>query len=142
MRTKTLGWLATIVLAFNGWQLSAAEPAGIREPEKIVFVGVQQVAEKDVRMALSVDFDAVLAAHPDAALSGYLRAIEATTLRGYRHSGFRDAQVAAEYNEQQERIVVRVEEGQRCYAFDNSGLVKVDSIFDPHRPYQYFLLPD
>jgi hypothetical protein len=29
-----------------------------------------------------------------------------------------------------------LEEGQRCYAFDNSGLVKVDSIFDPHRPYQ------
>jgi hypothetical protein len=28
-----------------------------------------------------------------------------------------------------------LEEGQRCYAFDNSGLVKVDSIFDPHRPY-------
>jgi hypothetical protein len=29
-----------------------------------------------------------------------------------------------------------LEEGQRCYAFDNSGLVKVDAIFDPHRPYQ------
>jgi hypothetical protein len=29
-----------------------------------------------------------------------------------------------------------LEEGQRCYAFDNSGLVKEDSIFDPHRPYQ------
>jgi hypothetical protein len=26
-----------------------------------------------------------------------------------------------------------LEEGQRCYAFDNSGLVKVDAIFDPHR---------
>jgi len=26
--------------------------------------------------------------------------------------------------------------GQRCYAFDHSGLVKVDSIFDPHRHYQ------
>jgi hypothetical protein len=35
------------------------------------------------------------------------------------------------------QIVVRrhahqLKEGQRCYAFDNSGLVKVDSIFDPH----------
>jgi hypothetical protein len=29
-----------------------------------------------------------------------------------------------------------LEEGQRCYAFGNSGLTKVDSIFDPHRPYQ------
>jgi hypothetical protein len=29
-----------------------------------------------------------------------------------------------------------LEGGQRCYAPDNSGLVKVDSIFDPHRPYQ------
>jgi hypothetical protein len=28
-----------------------------------------------------------------------------------------------------------LEEGQRCYAID-SGLVKVDAIFDPHRPYQ------
>jgi hypothetical protein len=25
---------------------------------------------------------------------------------------------------------------RRCYAFGNSGLVKVDSIFDPHRPCQ------
>jgi hypothetical protein len=30
----------------------------------------------------------------------------------------------------------QLEEGQRRYAFDNSGLVKVDAIFDPHRPYQ------
>jgi hypothetical protein len=29
-----------------------------------------------------------------------------------------------------------LEEGQWRYAFDNSGLAKVDSIFDPHRPYQ------
>jgi len=29
-----------------------------------------------------------------------------------------------------------LDEGQRRYAFDNSGLVKVDAIFDPHRPYQ------
>jgi hypothetical protein len=28
-----------------------------------------------------------------------------------------------------------LEEGQRRYAFHNSGLVKVDSIFDPYRPY-------
>jgi hypothetical protein len=31
-----------------------------------------------------------------------------------------------------------LEEEQRCYAFDNSGLVKVNAIFDPHRPYQNF----
>ena len=30
----------------------------------------------------------------------------------------------------------QLEEGQRCYAVDNPGLVEVDSIFDPHRPYQ------
>ena len=29
---------------------------------------------------------------------------------------------------------------RRCYAFGNSGLVKVDSIFDPHRPYQSFFM--
>jgi hypothetical protein len=33
-----------------------------------------------------------------------------------------------------------LEKEQRRYAFDNSGLAKVDSIFDPHRPYQPFLL--
>jgi hypothetical protein len=29
-----------------------------------------------------------------------------------------------------------LEEGQRRYALDNSGLVKLDFNFDPHRPYQ------
>jgi hypothetical protein len=33
-----------------------------------------------------------------------------------------------------------LEKGQRRYAFDNSGLVKVDSIFDPHRPTKSSLL--
>ena len=33
----------------------------------------------------------------------------------------------------------QLEEGQRRYAFDNSGLAKLDFNFDPHRPYQQLL---
>ena len=129
MRTRILGWLVPTVLAVSGWQLRAAEPTWPRELEQIIFEGVQQATEKDLRSALNNDFDLLLPGHPDAPLPDYLRAIEATTLLGYRYSGFPNAKVAARYDEQRERIIVRVEEGPRhvCGEIEISGGRQADA---------------
>lgn len=129
MRTNILGWLVTIVLTFGCLQADAAVPAGIRNPDQIVFEGAKQVAEKDVCAALTKDFDAILAVHPDASLSGYLRAIETTAQLGYRHSGFNQAKIKAEYNEPKEKIVVHIEEGPRFFCGDIviTGAKQVDA---------------
>src|SRR5947199_325749 len=81
------------------------------------------------RLAIPSDFDVLLAAHPGASLEGYLRAIEVSTLLGYHHSGFRDAQVQARYDEQQQRIVVGVNEGNwhLCGDVKITGLKQADS---------------
>ena len=79
--------------------------------------GVEKVSERDILAALLIDFDVTLAAHPNAPLDGYLRAVETSTLLGYRHSGFRDAVVAATFDEQQSQIVMRVNEGPRYFSW-------------------------
>lgn len=130
MRMNLLGWLVAAVLVVSGRQIKAAEPAGIREPEKFIFEGVVQVAEKDVRAALSKDFDVILAGHPDGELAGYLRAIEASLQLGYQHSGFPQAKIEAEYDPPMEKIVVRVEEGPRFFCGDIviTGAKHVDTV--------------
>src|SRR4051812_33032611 len=108
MRALLIGCVAALGLAGLCQFAVAAEPAALREIERLVFEGVESVTVGDICEALAIDFEVALAAHPDASLSGYLRAVETTTLLGYHHSGFRDAKVTAAYDEQQERIVVRV----------------------------------
>jgi hypothetical protein len=108
----------TALVAATAIAVHAEEPAGIREPEKLVFEGVKTGGLKEVQTALKADFDLLLAAHPSSSLSGYLRAIEETTLLAYRHSGFPDAKVTAKFDEQQERIVVQVHEGSRRFCGD------------------------
>ena len=113
MRALLVGCVLSLVFAGFQSPAVAAEPAGLREIERLVFEGVESGTVSDIRDALAIDFEVALAAHPDASLSGCLRAVETATLLGYHHSGFRDAKVTAAYDEQQERIVVRVAEGER-----------------------------
>ncbi|HEY2412785.1 MAG TPA: POTRA domain-containing protein [Pirellulaceae bacterium] len=115
-------WIVATFCAVNCSAVSATEPPGLREPDQIVFEGAEKIAVNDIQMALRTDFDTILAGHPESSLPGYLRAIEATTLLGYSHSGFSAAKATAEFDEQQQRIVVRVAEGPR----HNCSDVRID----------------
>jgi len=127
MRGSSCGWLVGCIFAL-ACASAAAEPAGLREPDRLQFEGVAQVSERDIRDALKFDFDVALAAHPDVPVKGYCRAVESSTLLGYLNSGFRDAQITASYDEQRAGIVVRVNEGRRrlCGAVHVTGAQAAD----------------
>src|SRR5436190_8946535 len=118
MHTTLVRWAVVFGAMLFSLEAIAAEPAGIRDHVRLKFDGVERVSERDILAALLIDFDVALAAHPDAPLDGYLRAVETSTLLGYRHSGFRDAVVAATHDEQQSQIVMRVKEGPRYFCGD------------------------
>src|SRR6476660_9068165 len=129
MRATLRGCIAAAYLLFFGVSALGTEPAQLREPGQLWLQGVEQVGADDIRRALVHDFDVALASHPDASLSRYLRAVEASILLGYRHSGFRDATVGARYDEEQERIVVSVNEGDRhvCGQIKSDGAQHADT---------------
>src|SRR5262245_22552995 len=113
MRSFVLGSIVAIFTFYCCTVAAATEGASARDIDRLVFEGVDSIPTHVVKNVLRCDFEIVQAAHPDAAQSTFLRAVETTLLLAYRHSGFRDAQVTAQYDEQQQRIVIRVIEGPR-----------------------------
>lgn len=92
---------------------TAAEPADLRDIDRLIIEGTQHFESRDLRQILQSNFEVALAAHPDADLPGYLRAIKRTLQIAFQHSGCRAASVEASYDQARERIVVQVNEGPR-----------------------------
>jgi outer membrane protein assembly factor BamA len=89
------------------------EPPGLRDFNRIVFIGVETFDVSEIRHRLAVDFDLIAAAHPDCSLFDYLKAIGVAISNGYRHGGFPDAVIQVLYNGTFEWVEVRVHEGSR-----------------------------
>lgn len=90
------------------------EPPDVRDLDRLVFKGVETFDVADIRKSLSVDFDTILAGHPGGDLQRFLETLEKQIRAGYRHRGFPDVAVHAVANEQEQRIEIRVTEGE-CY---------------------------
>lgn len=113
MRSFRQGCWAALVWQSLGLFAAAGELPGLRDPENLVFEGVQAFDHREVRAALQSNFSAAFAAHPGAPLADYLQAIERTMSLGYQHSGFGRAAIKASYDVTQNKVVVRASEGPR-----------------------------
>jgi hypothetical protein len=89
------------------------EPTRIKNIDHLVFEGLQSFDVKELRDTLSRDVDVVAAERSHVAPESFLKAVERTLTLGYQHSGFRDVSVNASYEQDGNRTVVRIQEGQR-----------------------------
>jgi tetratricopeptide (TPR) repeat protein len=85
-------------------------------PERLVIDGVKTFSPKEIREALSLSPEFLLAADPDAALIDCVVATERLIRAGYRNTGFPDVQVKAIANNRARTISVNVKEGPRYQA--------------------------
>lgn len=107
----------------------SAEPAVLRDLNQLTFSGVETFDEVDIRRTLAIDFDWVVAAHPDYNVFNYLKVLEGVMVSGYEHGGFPDATVEVRYNSTRGRVEVHVQEGHRyrCGEVQISGAGKLSA---------------
>jgi thiol-disulfide isomerase/thioredoxin len=112
------------------------------DPARLSIEGVQTFTEGDIRGALQSDLDYLVAAHPEASLSGCLAAVERRIRVGYRYCGFPEVAVQARFDLPVSRIVVKVTEGPRfrCGALQVSGLKSI-AVADFTRRFAEKLVP-
>ena len=103
-------------------------------PERIIFVGSTTFSQKQLRDGVEENFDSIVAGHPAATLSSFLKVIKAQVEAGFQNCGFPDVVVQSKYDESQSAIVVSIDEGIRCRrgAIEIEGAIKlpVDRIRD------------
>jgi hypothetical protein len=104
------------ISAHRGEALGRRYVGGLGFFSKLVLEGNTRVPAKKLRQALGMDMEVVLASHPAANLADFLPVIARQLERGYHHSGFPTATVAAVFDPKQDggRIVVTIQEGP-CY---------------------------
>lgn len=85
-------------------------------PENWLIEGVESFEPERVRRSLSLDFDVVLAAHPQAPLSQFAGVLRQRLLEGYRSVGYINAEAKVEVDEKQSQVRINVVEGtqRRC----------------------------
>lgn len=116
---SNLSWMTCVILLAMSIASSAAEPKNVGnlgDPERIQFIGNENIESRDLRSALGFDIDVLVAGHPDAPLKELLQLLETRLRDGYHHSGFADVTTSAKYVEQRHGIVVTIVEGRRYQA--------------------------
>jgi hypothetical protein len=102
--TRIFGFLFSLVLWAEGNQAWAADTNGapsvgsLREFDRFTFEGANAFTARNLWMALNSTYDFPELSHPHAPLSGFLTAIQSQLNLGYRHCGFPDAQITAQYD--------------------------------------------
>jgi len=125
--TRSLRPLAILALAVSSGLLSGpASRAGetnppvvvgnLGDPSRLVFRGVASFSPDALPDGLLMSAEFLLAAHPRAPFDAYLTSLQRLILRGYRHAGFSDADIAVEYNGEAGTVEVTVHEGPRYMA--------------------------
>ena len=94
-----------------GSQLSAHPSDHLRNPDQLVLEGLESFGHDDVRGVLQANFDLIVASRPNTPLAAYLKTLQDVIATGLAHSGCESAQVQAGYDQQRDKIVVRVQEG-------------------------------
>jgi hypothetical protein len=88
------------------------------EPSRFLFKGVASFSPNALQDGLLGSAEFLLAAHPRAPFDAFVTSLQRLILRGYRHTGFSDADIAVEYDKQVGAVEVTVHEGSRYMAGD------------------------
>ena len=102
----------------------SSEPLQVEDrgqPGKLRFEGLAAFTSEQLADALESDVEFLLAGEPRAGFASMLRTLEERLVRGYQHAGFAHAKVSASWDEDAQRVVVRVTEGPRF----RTGPVKI-----------------
>ncbi len=86
------------------------------DPERLVIEGTKTFSPKEIREALSLNPEFLLAADPDGPLYNCVATTERLICAGYRNTGFPDVQVKASADMKARTITVSVKEGPRYQA--------------------------
>jgi len=95
--------------------------------DAIQFVGNDTFSSKQIRSALSVNLDVLLAGHPAAPMDELLQILDQKVTDGYLHLGFADVDVTTRFDEARSVVIVAVVEGPRYLAgrIEVAGVVTV-----------------
>ncbi len=124
MRSVSLILLAAFLFAPDARAADAEHDEALRNPQQVLFEGVEAFDAAQVKAALAIDLDIQGAARPQKPLSDYLQALETAIVAGYRHSGFPDVAVQARFDLATRTVSARVVEGKRY----RSGQVHVTGL--------------
>lgn len=80
-------------------------------PRSIDFEGVDSFPEEEIRSALLRSSSYILASHPAGDFDEYLKILERCLELGYHESGFPNVTVSVDWNQEDDRIHARIEEG-------------------------------
>jgi hypothetical protein len=88
------------------------------EPSYFIFRGAATFSPEALAGALQNNVEFLLDSRPQAPFGKFLSTLQQLMLRGYRHSGFADAQVDVKLDQRTNAVEVVVDEGQRYVAGD------------------------
>ena len=113
---------------------SAADTVGELEgPEYLLVKGAEAFTSEQINRALFSDIEVIGKSHPSAPRAPFAEIVREKLLQGYRHLGFPDARVEAEFNDAG-KLTVTVSEGPRYTAgelrVEGNAAVGADAIRD------------
>lgn len=82
----------------------------------VQFVGNDSFSSKQIRTALGLNLDVLLAGHPAAPFGELIQALDQKVTDGYLHQGFAEVDVTVRFDEQRSVVVVGIIEGKRYLA--------------------------
>lgn len=104
-----LPWLA----ASGADNASTVAVGNLSRKEALVFEGNKTFTNDDILLALTLNFDYHLAAHPAAPLAEYTHTLQRMIGDGYQRGGFPNAKVTVRPDSPAQRLLVQIEEGSR-----------------------------
>src|SRR5262249_9576504 len=123
LRSFAILMLAVLIgLPYGGAASRASETnspvvvGDLGDPSRLVFRGVASFSPDAVQYGLLSSAEFLLATHPRAPFDAFLTSLQRLILRGYRHAGFSDADIAVKYNKEAGTVEVTVQEGPRYMA--------------------------
>lgn len=98
---------------------AAAPPETVGEfgdLDVVQFIGNDTFSSKQIRTALGLNLDVLLAGHPAAPFGELVQILDQKVTDGYRHQGFADVDVTVRFDEQRSVVIVAIAEGRRYLA--------------------------
>lgn len=107
----------SIVLLLTATAIAAPDTVGeLGDLDSVQFVGNDTFSSKQIRAALGLNLDVLLAGHPAAPFGELLRILDEKVTDGYRHLGFAEVEVSVRLDEQRSVVIVSIVEGRRYLA--------------------------
>lgn len=108
---------SVVLLLLTATATAAPETVGeLGDLDSVQFVGNDTFSSKQIRAALGLNLDVLLAGHPAAPFGELLRTLDDKVTDGYRHQGFADVDVTVRLDEQRSVVIVAIVEGRRYLA--------------------------